>query len=94
MHHRGPALRSSFDGPGRFEAVPLPPYGPERNPDEGVGSWVKSKDLANRCPRDNEDPVDRVRGSLGMQRRTDLARGCPRATGLRWGSLLNQRGNL
>jgi len=72
--HPSPALRSSFDGPGRFEAVPLPRYCPERNPDEGVGSWVKSKDLAKRCPRDNEDFVDRARGSLGEDATQDRPR--------------------
>lgn len=93
--HRGPALRRFFDGHVRFDAVPLPPYCPELNPDEGVWSWVKSKDLANLCPRDDEDLVHRVRGSLRrMQRRTVLARGCLRASELPWGSLLTQCGGL
>lgn len=93
--HRGPALRSFFASRARFEAVPLPPYCPELNPDEGVWSWVKSKDLANLCPEDDEDLVRRVRGSMRrMQRRTDLARGCLKASELPWGSLLTQCGGV
>jgi putative transposase len=91
--HRGKALRAFLACRPRFEIVPLPPYCPELNPDEGVWSWVKSKDLANLCALDDEDLLRRVRGSLRrMQRRPRLLEGALRGSELPWGELLNPCG--
>lgn len=88
--HRGPALRSFFEAHGRFEAVPLPPYCPELNPDEDVWGWVK-KDLANLCALDDEDLRRRVRASLGrIQRSPGLVEACLGGSELSWRGLLTQ----
>ncbi len=89
--HRGKVVEGFLASHPRFEAVPLPPYCPELNPDEDVWSWVKSKELANLCARDDDDLLEHVEGSLDkMGRRKDLLTACLRDSRLPWGALLNQ----
>ena len=86
-------IRRFFEGDGRFQAVLLPPYWAELNPDEDVWTWVKWRDLANLRARDDEDLVRRVRDSLRrMQRRRQLLGGALRGSESPWGKLLKLLG--
>lgn len=83
--HRSRKVKKFLGKHSRFQAVPLPPYCPELNPDEGVWNWTKTKDLANICTTDPEDMVHHVRGSLRkMQRRKNLLRWCLTEAELTW----------
>ncbi len=58
-----------------------------------VWSWVKSKELANLCARDDEDLLEHVEGSLDkMGRRKDLLMACLKDSELPWGRLLSMCG--
>ena len=90
--HRGKVVASFLASHPRFEAVPLPPYCPELNPDEDVRSWVK-RHLANLSVRDDEDLLRHVRSGLRrMQRRRALLKACLRGSELRWSASLNLGG--
>lgn len=76
-HHWAKRVEAFFETHERFSSVALPAYCPELNPDEGVWNWSKTKDMANACPRDFDELVSRVRGSLmRVQRRPWVQRWC------------------
>lgn len=57
----------------RIRVVPLPPYGFEYNPDEGVWGHLKKVELNGFAPKTTPELVQRVRGRLrAMQRRSEL----------------------
>lgn len=88
--HRGKRVKGFLAGLPRFAAVPLPPYCPELNADEGVWNWVKTKDQANVSALHDYDLIDRIWGSLKrMSLREDLLVGCLKATDLTWGGVLD-----
>ena len=90
--HRGPELRRFLQRNERFNVVPLPPYCPELNPDEGVWNWSKTKDMANLAAHDSHDLLRCVRRSLRrIQRRPEVLRWCLAESELGWDGLLNQR---
>ncbi len=87
--HKGAPVRGFLADCPRFRVVPLPGYCPERNPDEGVWDWVKTKDLPNLGCGDWER-IDAVWGSLKrMSMREDLLFGCLKQSDLTWGGLLD-----
>lgn len=90
--HKGAHLREWFTAHPRFTRVPLPPYCPELNPDEGVWNWSKTKALGNAAARDSGDLLRLVRRSLRQLRhRKDVLAWCLAKSELPWGRLLNQR---
>lgn len=57
----------------RIRVIPLPPYGFEYNPDEGVWGHLKNVELNSFTPKTTPELVHRVRGRLrAMQRRPGL----------------------
>lgn len=53
----------------RLRVEPLPPYGFEYNPDEGVWGYLKCAELRNFAPRNTPELVARLRKGLGKMRR-------------------------
>jgi len=96
--HKGTAIRRVLDDHPRLRIEPLPPYGFDYNPDEGVWCALKWGRLRNHAPRTTEDLVDTLRRELrGIQRRPDAIAGFFRRTKLPRGdveSLFNQARNL
>ncbi len=93
--HKGRAVKAFLRAHPRFEAVFLPPYCPELNPDEDVWSWTKTKALRNFCAWDVDHLAGEVRAALQrMKRRKGLLLACLKDTELPWGGLLSQAGGL
>jgi transposase len=53
----------------RLRVEPLPPYGFEYNPDEGVWGYLKGVELRSFAPRNTPELVARLRKGLGKMRR-------------------------
>ena len=54
----------------------FPSYAPELNPDKGVWSQAK-RELANSCPRDVDELMEDILGSIEAIRRSpEKLRGC------------------
>ena len=53
----------------RLRVEPLPPYGFEYNPDEGVWGHLKGVELRSFAPRNTPELVGRIRRSLRKMRR-------------------------
>lgn len=57
----------------RLQIRRLPPYSPDLNPNEGVWSYVKVRELPNLAAKDSAELVRKVRGALRkVQHRPNL----------------------
>ena len=87
--HKSKPVKEFLEHNPRMEAVYLPPYCPELNPDEGVWNRTKTRILANVCARNMRDLTKRVRSALWrIKRRKNVLRWCFHNTELKWDSLL------
>jgi putative transposase len=69
----------------------LPPYAPEINPDEGLWSYLKTHELANKCVKDTKELSQEVRRAVSRTRhRSGLVHGMLRGTPLCMDGLLTQ----
>jgi transposase len=74
--HKGAPIERVLDKHRRLRIEYFPAYAPQLNPDEGVWSLAK-RELANSCPRDLDELIDDVLGSIhGIGSSQEKLRGC------------------
>lgn len=61
--HKGKALEEFLDKHSRLRIEYFPSYAPQLNPDEGIWSLAK-RELANSCPKDVEELIEDILGSI------------------------------
>jgi transposase len=74
--HKGEPIEQLLGQHRRLRIEHFPSYAPELNPDEGVWSLAK-RNLANSCPKDVEELMEDVLGSIEATRKSpEKMRGC------------------
>ncbi len=74
--HKGTVIEQFIDKHSRLRIEYFPSYAPQLNPDEGVWSLAK-RELANSCPKNVEDLMEDILGSIdGIRKSQKKLRGC------------------
>ena len=74
--HKGAPIEQLLDQHRRLRIEHFPAYAPQLNPDEGVWSLAK-RELANSCPRDVDELMEDILGSIeGIRKSQKKLRGC------------------